>query len=346
MDPIKYIFEKPVVTGRISQRQMLLTEYDIQYVTQKVIKGSVLSDYLAHLPVEGYHPLRFDFPDEDIMFIRDFTMPGSEINPEEGPQPGSRCTLVFDGAFNARGHGIGAVITSPTGFHLHFSVRLYFDCTNNMEEYETCIYGLETVIDLRIKILEVYGDSALIISQVKGDWETRDSKLIPYKEHIRNMIPYFDEISFHHIPREENQLADAPATLASMFKVKWKNEAPAIHIYHLDELAHCLAIKADPDDKPWFYDIKTFLEKQQYPWSISITDRKALRRLSSKFFLNSDVLYKQSYDSVLLICMDRHEAISTMIGRFPTTTIKCEKDEDADEQQLRLAETNTCLLKL
>lgn len=48
MDPIKYIFEKPAFNGRIFQSQMLLTEYDIQYVTQKSIKGSVLSDYRAH----------------------------------------------------------------------------------------------------------------------------------------------------------------------------------------------------------------------------------------------------------------------------------------------------------
>lgn len=57
VDPIKYIFEKPAATSRISRWQMLLTEYDIQYVTQKTIKGSVLSNYLAHQPVEGYQPL-------------------------------------------------------------------------------------------------------------------------------------------------------------------------------------------------------------------------------------------------------------------------------------------------
>ncbi|XP_050890691.1 uncharacterized protein LOC127096119 [Lathyrus oleraceus] len=177
-----------------------------------------------------------------------------------------------------------------------------------MEEYEACIYGIEAIIDLRIKILEVYEDSAMVISQVKGDWETRDNKLILYKEHIRKLIPYFDEISFHHIPREENQLVDALAMLASMFKVKWKNEAHAIHIDHPDEPTHCLEIDADPNDKPWFYDIKTFLEKQQYPEGISITDKKSLRMLSSKFFLNDDVLFKRNYDPALLRCMDRHEA--------------------------------------
>jgi hypothetical protein len=54
------------------------------------------------------------------------------------------------------------------------------------------------------------------------------------------------------------------------------------------------------------------MEKQQYLEGISITDKKALRRLSSKFFLNGDVLYKRNYDSVLLRCVDRHEA-STII---------------------------------
>ncbi|XP_050916697.1 uncharacterized protein LOC127131849 [Lathyrus oleraceus] len=201
-------------------------------------------------------------------------MPGFEVSPGEGPEPGSRWMLMFDSASNARGHGIGVVITSPTGFHLPFTARLCFDCTNNMADYEACIYGLEAEIDLRIKILEVFGDSALVISQVKGDWETRDSKLIPYKEHIRKRIPYFDEISFHHISREENQLADALAMLASMFKVKLKNEAPSIQIDHLAEPTHCLAIEANPDDKPWFYNIKMFLEKSNIPRVYPLPIRK------------------------------------------------------------------------
>ncbi|KAI5397438.1 hypothetical protein KIW84_063305 [Lathyrus oleraceus] len=54
MDPINYIFEKPALTGRISRWQMLLLEYDIEYWSQKAIKGSVLADHLAHQPIEDY----------------------------------------------------------------------------------------------------------------------------------------------------------------------------------------------------------------------------------------------------------------------------------------------------
>lgn len=71
-----------------------------------------------------------------------------------------------------------------------------------MAEYEACIFGIESVIDLTVKILEVYVDSALVINQIKGDWETRDHKLIPYNKYVLKLIPYFDEINFHHIPSE------------------------------------------------------------------------------------------------------------------------------------------------
>ncbi|XP_050897564.1 uncharacterized protein LOC127104424 [Lathyrus oleraceus] len=207
--------------------------------------------------MEGYQPMRLDFPVEDIFFLKDYEI----LGPDEGPEPGSQWTLKFDGASNTQGHGIGAIITSPTRFHLSFTTRLCFDCTNNMAEYEACIFGIESTINLKIKILKVYGDSVLVISRIKGDWETRDNKLIPYKKHIMKLIPYFDEITFHHIPMEENWLDNALATLASMFKVKGKNKTPSIQIEHLDEPAYCLETKTDSEDQPWFYDIKRYLDK-------------------------------------------------------------------------------------
>jgi len=57
MDPIKYILEKPALFGRIARWQMLLSEYDIVYVTQKSIKGSVLAEYLAQQPIDDYQPM-------------------------------------------------------------------------------------------------------------------------------------------------------------------------------------------------------------------------------------------------------------------------------------------------
>ena len=99
---------------------MILTEYDIQYTTQKSIKGSVLADHLAHQAVEDYQSMRFDILDEDILTLDNIE--GNRLY--DGPEQGSRWTLYFDGASSALGNGIGAVLISPEGYHTPFTARL------------------------------------------------------------------------------------------------------------------------------------------------------------------------------------------------------------------------------
>lgn len=132
---------------------------------------------------------------------------------------------------------------------------------------------IEVSINLRINILELFGHSASVITQVRVDWEARDKKLIPYREHSVK-IPYFEEINFYYILSEENLLIDALATFSSRFKVKLRNEATFIHIYHLDEQTHCLAMEAESYDNPCFYDIRRYLERHEYPKKASIIIRK------------------------------------------------------------------------
>ncbi|XP_039005105.1 uncharacterized protein Mb2253c-like [Hibiscus syriacus] len=126
--------------------------------------------------------------------------------------------MNFDGASNVVGYGIGAILVSPEGDNYPFTSRLAFECTNNMEEYEACILGIRATIEHKIKILEVFGDSALVIYQLHGEWMTQDSKLIEYKNLVMDLINEFEEITFTYLPREENRMVDALATLASMFK--------------------------------------------------------------------------------------------------------------------------------
>ena len=132
---------------------MILTEYDIQYTTQNAIKGSVLADHLAHQAVEDYQSMKFKFPDEDITTLDNC----EEFRPYDGPKQGSRWILFYNGASNALGNGIGDVLISQEGCHTPFTSRLCFNCTNNMAEYEACIFGLKAAIKLGIKSLIVFG---------------------------------------------------------------------------------------------------------------------------------------------------------------------------------------------
>ena len=72
--------------------------------------------------------------------------------------------MYFDGATNQNNSGIGVLLIFLKGTHIPFSSRLDFPATNNATKYEACIMGLQAALGLGVKELEVYGDSALIIS--------------------------------------------------------------------------------------------------------------------------------------------------------------------------------------
>ena len=71
MDLLKYLFEKPTLSGRLSRWLILLAEFDLKYVVRKTIKESIVSDFYAENPIEGEDG-KEDFPDgvrnmEDVL---------------------------------------------------------------------------------------------------------------------------------------------------------------------------------------------------------------------------------------------------------------------------------------
>ena len=66
----------------------------------------------------------------------------------------------------------------------------------------------------------------------------------------------FDDISFHHIPREENQMVDALAILSSMFKVSLHGDFMYIKFKCHTEPAYYCLVEEEEDGKPWYFDIK------------------------------------------------------------------------------------------
>ena len=102
---------------------------------------------------------------------------------------------------------------------------------------------LEEAMNLRIKYLDVFGDSALVVNQIKGEWEINQPGLIPYRDYARRISTFFKKNEFHHIPRDENRMADALATLASMIMVKYWNEVPNLSVMRLDRPSHVFSFE-------------------------------------------------------------------------------------------------------
>jgi ribonuclease HI len=122
-------------------------------------------------------------------------------------------TLEFDGSRSSSGSGAGVVLTAPSGEVFYHSYRLEFSCTNNVAEYEALILGLNLAIDKGATILEVKGDSDLIVSQVLMRFATKNEKLKKYRDVAQNIAKTFKRISLEAVPREENHVADALPSL-------------------------------------------------------------------------------------------------------------------------------------
>ena len=110
LDPLRYLFDKSALTGRLMRWLVLLTEFDIHYVSQKSIRGSIIVDHLASLPISVSREVDDDFPDEEIAAVTNL----------------SGWRMYFDGAANQSGYRIGILLISPHGDHIPRSVRLAF----------------------------------------------------------------------------------------------------------------------------------------------------------------------------------------------------------------------------
>ena len=140
MDPLKYLFENPALSGRLSRWLILLVEFHLKYVARKTIKGSVVSDFCAKNPIEGEDG-KEDFLDEDILDVELGTW-----------------KMYFGRAVNQYGNGIGILLITSEGSHIPLAIKLNFDATNNMVEYESCIAGMEALQELVVKEAKVFED--------------------------------------------------------------------------------------------------------------------------------------------------------------------------------------------
>ncbi len=80
--------------------------------------------------------------------------------------------------------------------------------TNNQAEYRALKFGMEEAIKMGIKNLHVYLDSLLVVNQMNGLYKIKNRDLLPVYTAIKELTSKFAGITFNHVPRELNKLAD------------------------------------------------------------------------------------------------------------------------------------------
>ena len=163
--PIKALLHQPLLTGRIAQWLVLLSQYDIGLRTSKAVKSQAIVDLLAQFPREEESSLSEDIPGEVAVV----------------DAPRKKWTMRFDGSTTTTSNGVGIVRSCEDGDTIPLSFKLGFSCSNNAAEYEAYLTGLTITLSIGVKHMRVLGDSNLVISQVKGDFALREQSLAAYR---------------------------------------------------------------------------------------------------------------------------------------------------------------------
>lgn len=86
--------------------------------------------------------------------------------------------------------------------------------TNNQAEYKSLQFGLEDALSLGARKISVFMDSQLVINQMNGSYKIKNRDLLPIYRNIKDLETKFEEISYTHVPREFNKLADSEVNKA------------------------------------------------------------------------------------------------------------------------------------
>jgi ribonuclease HI len=128
------------------------------------------------------------------------------------------CAMYFDGSACEDGCGIGVLLVSPQGVTYSSSARLSTPCTNNLAKYEVVLRGVELLLEACVEAVEVFGDSKLVVSQLKEEYRCESESLFPLWMRCRELMTQFRYINFYWILRSQNAEANDLAQKALGYK--------------------------------------------------------------------------------------------------------------------------------
>ena len=125
--------------------------------------------------------------------------------------------IHFDGSCQTNPFGqigYGCLIEYPdgSGVELFDGDAASETNSNNVAEYKGLNLALNHLQGTKGYLIDIYGDSKLVISQMNGDWKVKDgfykSEALRARELAINIMENKSKLKFTWIPREQNEKAD------------------------------------------------------------------------------------------------------------------------------------------
>lgn len=125
-------------------------------------------------------------------------------------------TVHVDGA--SRGNpgpsGIGYCIYDSSGKVLEQGGEFIGFASSRVAEYYAMKKGVERALALGLKTARFVSDSLMVVNQLNGIFSVKNKDILGIYQDIKQMLDEFDSVSFTHVPRSSNVVADNEANQA------------------------------------------------------------------------------------------------------------------------------------
>lgn len=148
-----------------------------------------------------------------VLEIEEGKLTSTHISPRD---TANSVTIAVDGA--SRGNpgpsGIGYCIYDYDGHTIEHGGEFIGFATSRVAEYYAMRKGVERALDLGYKTARFISDSLMVVNQLNGVFQVKNQDIMPIYRDIQSKLDQFDAVSFTHVPRTKNQIADHEANSA------------------------------------------------------------------------------------------------------------------------------------
>jgi ribonuclease HI len=169
--------------------EQLVKTYQAYYGPQVDLQTPVKIIHFTFSPAGKQRDNDVEENTTELTEVKMYADGGSRGNP--GPSASGFAILTMDGQ-----------IVVKKGVYLGLT-------TNNQAEYQALKLGLEEAKKMRVQIVHVYLDSLLVVNQMLGIFKVKNRDLWPIHVSIKELVTSFKQVSFMHVPRELNKIADS-----------------------------------------------------------------------------------------------------------------------------------------
>lgn len=206
---------KDVITFLAPEGASQLSNLYIVYEVTVTGKPTPRERYSAYKFVKNFATanVRMSETTATVLEIEDGKVSSGRISPRD---TANAVTIYVDGA--SRGNpgpsGIGYCISDGSGHIMEKGGEFIGFATSRMAEYYAMRNGVDRAIELGLKTVRFVSDSLMVVNQLTGIFTIKNQDIIPIYNDIQQKLDNFEAVSFTHVPRSENHVADHEANVA------------------------------------------------------------------------------------------------------------------------------------